>query len=101
MGAAETKDAELRYEEAVIWCETVDSFDDLAFLLLPRLAGAAEKSWTRQVIDWPDHSSRLAPHAGAWSVLGFHAAYRAAVANARAVEQGSHDQADARARWHH
>ncbi|MEU4769800.1 family 20 glycosylhydrolase [Actinosynnema sp. NPDC023794] len=87
--------------EAAIWCETVDSFDDLAFLLLPRLAGAAEKAWTRQATDWPDHGSRLAPHAGAWSALGFHAAYRAAVANARAVEQGSHDQADARGRWHH
>jgi hexosaminidase len=87
--------------EAVIWCETVDSFDDLAFLLLPRLAGAAEKSWTRQVTDWPDHSSRLAPHAGAWIVLGFHAAYRAADANAHTLEQCSHDQADARARWRH
>ncbi|MEU4449295.1 family 20 glycosylhydrolase [Actinosynnema sp. NPDC050801] len=81
--------------EAAIWCETVDSFDDLAFLLLPRLAGAAEKAWTRQATDWPDHSSRLVPHAGAWNLLGFRAAYRAAVANAGAPEHGSHDQADA------
>ncbi|GGS54539.1 family 20 glycosylhydrolase [Actinokineospora fastidiosa] len=62
--------------EAAIWCETVDSFDDLAFLLLPRLAGAAEKAWTRQVTDWPDHHSRLAAHADAWSAMGFRAAYR-------------------------
>ncbi|MCC8242719.1 family 20 glycosylhydrolase [Saccharothrix luteola] len=64
--------------EAAIWCETVESFDDLAFLLLPRLAGAAEKAWTRQITDWPDHASRLARHVGTWNALGFHAAYRAA-----------------------
>ncbi|MFD0206978.1 MULTISPECIES: family 20 glycosylhydrolase [Saccharothrix] len=75
----ELTDAGARFAgvEAAIWCETVDSFDDLAFLLLPRLAGAAEKAWTRQVTDWPHHSARLTAHAGAWSALGFHAAYRA------------------------
>ncbi len=31
--------------EAAIWCETVTDFDDLTFLLLPRLAGAAQKAW--------------------------------------------------------
>jgi hexosaminidase len=64
--------------EAAIWCETVDSFDDLAFLLLPRLAGAAEKAWTRQVTDWHDHASRLARHVSTWNAMGFHAAYRSA-----------------------
>ncbi|ROP42732.1 family 20 glycosylhydrolase [Saccharothrix texasensis] len=64
--------------EAAIWCETVESFDDLAFLLLPRLAGAAEKAWTRQVTEWGDHGPRLARHVDAWRALGFRAAYRPA-----------------------
>ncbi|MFD7660775.1 family 20 glycosylhydrolase [Actinosynnema sp. NPDC059797] len=69
--------ARLAGVEAAIWCETVDSFDDLAFLLLPRLAGVAEKAWTRQVTDWPDHTARLGRHADTWNAMGFHAAYRA------------------------
>ncbi len=75
--------------EAAIWCETVDSFDDLAFLLLPRLAGAAEKAWTRQVTDWPDHRARLARHAAAWDVMGFGEAYRAAGATSTEGTPGS------------
>ncbi|MEU4746358.1 hypothetical protein AB0G02_38675, partial [Actinosynnema sp. NPDC023658] len=59
-------------------CETVESFDDLAFLLLPRLAGAAEKAWTRQVTGWSEHAPRLARHADAWHAMGFGAAYRPA-----------------------
>lgn len=29
--------------EAAIWCETITNFRDLQFLLMPRLAGVAEK----------------------------------------------------------
>src|SRR6516225_10816561 len=32
--------------EAAIWAETISDFDDLCFLLLPRLAGVAHKAWS-------------------------------------------------------
>ena len=33
--------------EAAIWCETITNFRDLQFLLMPRLAGVAEKGWSK------------------------------------------------------
>ncbi|MER5261979.1 family 20 glycosylhydrolase [Actinosynnema sp. NPDC002837] len=79
--------AEVAGVEAAIWCETVDSFDDLAFLLLPRLAGTAEKAWTRRVTEWRDHQRRLAGHVDTWHALGFQAAYQAAHPNPELVER--------------
>jgi len=32
--------------EAAIWAETISGFDDLSFLLLPRLAGVAHRAWS-------------------------------------------------------
>jgi hypothetical protein len=32
--------------KAAIWAETISDFDDLCFLLLPRLAGVAHKGWS-------------------------------------------------------
>jgi len=61
--------------EAAVWCETVASFDDLAFLLLPRLAGAAERAWTPQTTPWDDHRARVAPHRALWRRTGWGAAY--------------------------
>ena len=47
--------------EAAIWAETISAFDDLCFLLLPRLAGVAHKAWSDpQVATWTDHRDRLA-----------------------------------------
>ena len=31
--------------EPAIWCETIESFEDLLFQLLPRLPGVMEKGW--------------------------------------------------------
>jgi len=40
---------------------TISDFDDLCFLLLPRLAGVAHKGWSDpQVATWTDHRDRLA-----------------------------------------
>ncbi|MER6582669.1 family 20 glycosylhydrolase [Nonomuraea sp. NPDC001023] len=64
--------------EAAIWSETITSFDDLAFLLLPRLPAAAERSWTREPVTWEDHRARLRPHAATWEATGWGAAYRPA-----------------------
>ncbi|HEX2315668.1 MAG TPA: family 20 glycosylhydrolase [Thermomonospora sp.] len=64
--------------EAAIWCETVRDFDDLVFLLLPRLPGIAEKAWTPRLTAWEDHRARLAGHTGWWDRLGWGAYYRSA-----------------------
>lgn len=53
--------------EAAIWAETVSDFDDLCFLLLPRLAGVAHKAWSEpQVAAWIEHRDRLAHHSRLW-----------------------------------
>jgi hexosaminidase len=53
--------------EAAIWCETISDFDDLTFLVLPRLAGLAQKAWSHpQAARWADHSERLARHGRLW-----------------------------------
>ncbi|HEY7068934.1 MAG TPA: family 20 glycosylhydrolase [Acidimicrobiales bacterium] len=56
--------------EAAVWCETVSGFDDLTFLLLPRLPGVAQRAWTPALTTWPDHRARLARHARLWDQDG-------------------------------
>lgn len=46
-------------------------FGDLAFLLLPRLPGVAEKAWTPFRTTWAGHRGRLAGHEALWEALGF------------------------------
>ena len=58
--------------EAAIWCETIRSFDDLQFLLLPRLAGVSEKGWSAvEKTGWEEYRERLATHARLWDFLGW------------------------------
>jgi len=53
--------------EAALWCETVRDVDDLTFLLLPRLAGTAEKAWgAAGAVRWPEHRDALARHERLW-----------------------------------
>jgi hexosaminidase len=57
--------------EAAIWAETITGFDDLSFLLLPRLAGVAHKAWSApQPASWADHRDRLARHGRLWAQDG-------------------------------
>lgn len=59
---------------AAIWCETIKSFDDLTFLILPRLPGMAQKGWsTVSNSPWQRHSAALPAHGMVWekSKLGF------------------------------
>jgi hexosaminidase len=57
--------------EAAIWAETISGFDDLSFLLLPRLAGVAHKAWSApQLAGWPAHRDRLARHGRLWAQDG-------------------------------
>ncbi len=54
--------------EAAIWAETISGFEDLSFLLLPRLAGVAHKAWSApQLASWADHRDRLARHGRLWA----------------------------------
>ncbi|HLK79771.1 MAG TPA: family 20 glycosylhydrolase [Streptosporangiaceae bacterium] len=56
---------------AALWCETVRDVDDLTFLLLPRLAGTAEKAWgPAGAIAWPEHRDSLAQHTRLWEQDG-------------------------------
>ncbi|MBO9624895.1 MAG: family 20 glycosylhydrolase [Microbacterium sp.] len=53
--------------EAAIWCETVQSFDDLTFLLLPRLPVLAERAWNAgPARDWEGLRTRLAAQSPVW-----------------------------------
>ena len=53
--------------EAAIWAETISGFDDLSFLLLPRLVGIAHKAWSDpQLASWTGHRDRLARHGRLW-----------------------------------
>jgi len=61
--------------EAAIWAETITGFDDLCFLLLPRLPGVAHKAWSApppagQPDGWPAHRGRLARHGRLWTADG-------------------------------
>jgi hexosaminidase len=50
-----------------IWGETVSDFDDVMFLVLPRLAGIAQKAWTvTKPGDWEQHRDALAWHGRLW-----------------------------------
>lgn len=69
-------EARLAGVEAAVWCETVTGFDDLAFLLLPRLPGIAEKAWTPSRTEWDGYRSRVAAHAAWWERLGLDGYYR-------------------------
>jgi hexosaminidase len=70
--------ARLAGVEAAIWCESVRGFDDLAFLLLPRLPGIAEKAWTPSPTEWDEYRRRVAGHQEWWDRLGWHGHYRSA-----------------------
>jgi hexosaminidase len=59
--------------EAAIWCESVESIDDLGFLVLPRLPGIAEKGWSAAAGGdaWVGYRPRLASHDAIWERVGW------------------------------
>jgi hexosaminidase len=58
--------------EGAIWCETVETADDLFFLLIPRLPGILEKAWSPATNDaWDAYASRLAAHDSLWEHHGW------------------------------
>jgi hexosaminidase len=60
--------------EAAIWCETIESFADACFLLLPRLPGVLEKGWSAAgggARTWEDYAPRLSAQASIWDACGW------------------------------
>ncbi|MFE1292755.1 family 20 glycosylhydrolase [Streptomyces sp. NPDC058751] len=67
LAAATDREAAVAGVEAALWCETVTSGEDLEFLLLPRLAGIAERAWSPSGAGtWDDYRGRLAVQSAAW-----------------------------------
>jgi hexosaminidase len=63
--------AQIAGVEAAIWAETISGFDDLSFLLLPRLPGVAHRAWSDpRHGDWAGHRDRLARHGRLWAQDG-------------------------------
>ena len=52
---------------SAIWTETISDFDDLTFLVLPRLAGNAHKAWSEpRAGEWDEHRAVVAAHGRMW-----------------------------------
>ena len=59
----EIKEEHILGIEAPLWSETIEDFDDLAYLAFPRLLGYAEIGWTAQAQrHWEEYKNRLAAH---------------------------------------
>jgi hexosaminidase len=58
--------------ECAIWCETIESFSDLQFLVLPKLSGLAEKAWSANgATDWGEYRIRLGAQSPLWDKSGW------------------------------
>lgn len=57
--------------EAALWCESVESFEDVARLLLPRLALVAQRAWSPAAGDRDAILDAAARDASCWRRLGF------------------------------
>lgn len=57
--------------EAPLWSETLETMDDIEYLLFPRLPGVAEVGWTKaDERNWDEYKVRLARHADRWNAMG-------------------------------
>lgn len=77
---ADIRDAGLEVAgiEAALWCESVTSFDDAAFLLLPRLAWVAQRAWGPRHANPDDVIAATRHCAPMWTRLGFDVFHRSA-----------------------
>lgn len=57
--------------EAPLWAETVETLDDIEFLVFPRLPGVAEIGWTPETVrNWDEYKIRLAKQHEWFQVMG-------------------------------
>jgi hexosaminidase len=59
--------------EGAIWCETITNFKELQFMLMPRLAGIAEKGWSKvENTCWDEYRVRLSSHTSLWDKMNWY-----------------------------
>ncbi|WP_277638433.1 family 20 glycosylhydrolase [Bacteroides graminisolvens] len=59
--------------EGAIWCETISNFKELQFLLMPRLAGVAEKGWSKaENTNWDEYKVRLSSQTPLWERMNWY-----------------------------
>ena len=64
-------EADILGVEAPLWTETLRTFNDLAYMVFPRLLGVAEIGWTPQAARvWAEYRERLAAHGPRLAGLG-------------------------------
>lgn len=71
-GALDGGDTAVIGVEAAMWTETIANSDELEFMLLPRLAGVAEKAWSSPpAATWDGYKQRLGKHRLIWTARGW------------------------------
>jgi len=57
--------------EAPLWSETLQTIDDVEFMVFPRLPGYAEIGWSPATgRDWDEYKIRLGAHGPRWTAIG-------------------------------
>lgn len=57
--------------EAPLWSETIDSMDDIEYMLFPRITAVAEIGWSpAEKRGWEGYSSRIGAHGSRWTRMG-------------------------------
>jgi hexosaminidase len=56
--------------EAPLWSETIETMDDLEYMVFPRLPGVAEIGWTAdEARNWDDYKNRVSAHQERWKQM--------------------------------
>jgi len=57
--------------EAPLWTETIQTLEEMEYMVFPRAAGHAEIGWTaRDRRDWDGYRARLGAHGPRWDAMG-------------------------------
>lgn len=64
--------------EAAIWAESIETPEQLEFMLLPRLVGVGERAWSPSTGGWEGYRHKLGRHRRLWEARGW--SYFASVA---------------------
>lgn len=57
--------------EAPLWGETIDTMDDIEYLLFPRITAVSEVGWTpAESRSWESYRARIANHCTRWKLMG-------------------------------
>jgi hexosaminidase len=56
--------------EAVLWTETIETIQDIEYMVFPRLLGLAELAWSPKGQDWEEYRQRLADHGSHMESMG-------------------------------